>query len=280
MDTITRIEALRKQIKQWRDSGQTIAFVPTMGNLHAGHIALVEQARQHADRVVVSIFVNPTQFGPNEDFNSYPRTEQQDREKLLACEADVLFLPSVEEMYPHTLHTQISVRDLSSLHCGASRPGHFDGVALIVCKLLNIVLPDHLFMGEKDYQQLLIIRTLVADLNIPVQVHGVATIREADGLAMSSRNGYLSAEERQNAPKLYQALCAVRDGILAGDQNFSTLVDQQAKTLQQAGFTLDYFQICSSTNLLAASANDKALIVLIAAKLGKTRLIDNIYFTR
>lgn len=280
METITCIDSIRNCIKSWRSCGQTIAFVPTMGNLHAGHIALVERARQHAERVVVSIFVNPTQFGPNEDFNTYPRTEQQDQEKLLACGADLLFLPSVKEIYPHTLHTQISVSGLSSLHCGASRPGHFDGVALVVSKLLNIVQPDSLFMGEKDYQQLAIIRTLVADLNIPVQVHGVATVREADGLAMSSRNGYLSAEERLTAPKLYQALCNVRDSIVAGDNNFSALLVQQVNILQRAGFALDYFQVCSSVNLLPATTEDRELIVLIAAKLGKTRLIDNIYFTR
>jgi len=280
MQTIAHIDSLRKQIKQWRDEGQSIAFVPTMGNLHAGHIALVENARQHAAHVVVSIFVNPTQFGPNEDFNSYPRTEQQDQEKLRACGADLLFLPSVSEMYPHPLQTQISVSDLSVLHCGASRPGHFDGVALVVCKLLNIVLPDLLFLGEKDYQQLQIIRTLVTDLNIPVQVHGIATIREADGLAMSSRNGYLSATERQTAPMLYQALCAVRDGILAGQDNFSELVTQQEQLLRSAGFALDYFQVCSAIDLLPATGEDKQLVILVAAKLGKTRLIDNVHFIR
>ena len=280
METVTRIASLRKQIKQWRECGQTIAFVPTMGNLHAGHIALVQNARQHADRVVVSIFVNPTQFGPNEDFASYPRTEQQDQQKLTASGVDLLFLPSVEEMYPNNLLTRVSVNGLSDLHCGTCRPGHFDGVALVVCKLLNIVQPDLLFMGEKDYQQLAIIRTLVADLNIPTQIHGIATIREADGLAMSSRNGYLNAFERQTAPKLYKSLCAVREGILAGNQNYLELVNQQSKLLEQAGFTLDYFQVCRSTDLLPAATEDTQLVVLIAAKLGKTRLIDNIHFIR
>lgn len=280
MKTVTRIKSLREQIMQWRECGQTIAFVPTMGNLHAGHIALVENARQHADRVVVSIFVNPTQFGPKEDFANYPRTELQDQEKLTANGTDLLFLPSVEEMYPHPLRTKISVKDLSDMHCGASRPGHFDGVALVVCKLLNIVLPDLLFMGEKDFQQLAIIRELVADLNLPVQVNGIATIREEDGLAMSSRNGYLSASERQAAPKLYKSLCAVRDAILAGTENYLELIEQQSKILQQAGFVLDYFQICRSTDLLPATPADSQLLILTAAKLGKTRLIDNIRFTR
>lgn len=280
METVTNIEALRTRIRTWRQNGECIAFVPTMGNLHAGHMALIQSARQQADRVVASIFVNPTQFGPNEDFASYPRTEQQDQEKLSANGADLLFLPGIAEIYPQPSRTRISVDGLSGLHCGASRPGHFDGVALVVCKLLNMVQPDQLFMGEKDFQQLAIIRTLVTDLNIPVVVHGVATVREADGLAMSSRNGYLSPAERQAAPMLYRALCGVRDGILAGISDFSSLVGRQEQLLQQAGFTLDYFQVCRASDLMPASAEDTQLALLIAAKLGKTRLIDNIQFDR
>lgn len=279
MHTVTTVEVLRQTIRQWRQAGQKIAFVPTMGNLHAGHIKLVETARQHAERVVVSIFVNPTQFGPNEDFASYPRTEQQDREKLLGSGADLLFLPSVSEMYPQPIQTHISVLGLSTLHCGASRPGHFDGVALVVCKLLNIVQPDTLLLGEKDFQQLAVIRQMTADLNIPVTIQGVATVREADGLAMSSRNGYLSTSDRQLAPLLYQTLCSARDAILSGDKAYQKLADRQSQILQQAGFLLDYFHVCRSTDLLPATTDDLDLVILTAAKLGKTRLIDNLYFS-
>ena len=274
------IKDLRLAASEWRQSGQRIAFVPTMGNLHAGHIQLVKTAQQQADRVVVSIFVNPAQFGPNEDFASYPRTERQDQDKLTACGTDLLFLPSVNEMYPMPLQTKVSVTELSTLHCGASRPGHFDGVALVVCKLLNMVQPDLLLLGEKDFQQLAVIRTMVADLNIPVAVQGVATVREADGLAMSSRNAYLTAQQRQLAPLLYQTLCATRDAVLSDAPDYQAVMDRQAQMLQDAGFLLDYFQICRSVDLLPADDNDTELVILIAAKLGKTRLIDNIYFTR
>lgn len=280
MQTIKTIKALRATIRQWRQAGHSIAFVPTMGNLHGGHIKLVETALQQADKVVVSIFVNPTQFGPNEDFASYPRTEQQDQNMLTTCGADLLFLPAVEEMYPQPLQTQVSVTGLASLHCGASRPGHFDGVAIVVCKLLNLVQPDLLLLGEKDYQQLAVIRRIVTDLNIPVEIQGVATVREPDGLAMSSRNGYLSAAERQIAPMLYQALLATRDAMAAGSDDYATIVSQQSQKLREAGFIIDYFNVCRSTDLLPATADDQQLVVLIAAKLGKTRLIDNIYFTR
>lgn len=280
MRVINSIKDLRPAILDWRQSGQRIAFVPTMGNLHTGHIQLVKAAQQQADRVVVSIFVNPTQFGPNEDYASYPRTELQDQDKLTACGADLLFLPGVAEMYPQPLRTLVSVQSLSTLHCGASRPGHFDGVAVVVCKLLNMVQPDLLFLGEKDFQQLAVVRSMVADLNIPVEIQGVPTVREADGLAMSSRNSYLTPAERQLAPMLYQALCATRKAILSGSADFHAIIDLQTPALVAAGFELDYFRICRSTDLLPASQTDTELVVLIAAKLGKTRLIDNIYFTR
>ncbi|MBS4052044.1 MAG: pantoate--beta-alanine ligase [Methylomonas sp.] len=280
MRTVNSIKDLRLVISEWRQNGLRIAFVPTMGNLHAGHLQLVKTAQQQADRVVVSIFVNPAQFGPNEDFASYPRTERQDQDKLNACGADLLFLPSVNEMYPAPLQTQVSVKGLSTLHCGASRPGHFDGVAVVVCKLLNMVQPDLLLLGEKDFQQLAVIRTMVADLSIPVAIQGVPTAREADGLAMSSRNGYLTAAERQRAPLLYRALCATRDAVLSGTTDYRPVMDRQAQTLRDAGFMLDYFRICRSADLLPAKETDTELVILIAAKLGKTRLIDNIYFTR
>lgn len=280
MRTVNSIKDLRLAISEWRKNGLRIAFVPTMGNLHAGHMQLVKTAQQQADRVVVSIFVNPAQFGPNEDFASYPRTERQDQDKLTACGADLLFLPSVNEMYPAPLQTQVSVKGLSTLHCGASRPGHFDGVAVVVCKLLNMVQPDLLLLGEKDFQQLAVIRAMVADLSIPVAIQGVPTARESDGLAMSSRNGYLTAEERQRAPLLYRALCATRDAVLSGTTDYRPVMDRQAQTLRDAGFMLDYFRICRSADLLPAKETDTELVILIAAKLGKTRLIDNIYFTR
>lgn len=280
MQTVSSVEALRSQVRQWRQAGFSIAFVPTMGNLHDGHIQLVTQAKQQADKVVVSIFVNPTQFGPNEDFASYPRTEQQDQQRLVACDTDLLFLPSVETLYPSGSQTQISVTGLSSLHCGAHRPGHFDGVALIVCKLLNIVQPDLLLLGEKDFQQLAVIRTMVADLNMPVSIQGVATVRESDGLAMSSRNGYLSEQQRQIAPQLYQALMSAREAIMAGNADLQAVSEQQIQALQQAGFSVDYFNICRSNNLAPAGDDDQDLVILVAARLGKTRLIDNVYFVR
>ena len=278
MMTVNSVAALRPCIQEWRKNGLSIAFVPTMGNLHPGHLKLVDSARLQADRVVVSIFVNPTQFGPNEDFSSYPRTERQDGDLLRASDTDVLFLPAVDDIYPQPQLTHISVSGLSTLYCGASRPGHFDGVALIVCKLLNMVQPDWIFLGEKDFQQQLLIRQMVRDLNIPVQVQTVATIRESDGLAMSSRNGYLSVEERAAAPLIYQSLCRVRDAMLAGKIDFQSLIDQQSQILQTAGFLIDYFHLCRQHDLMPASNDDQDLVVLLAAKLGKTRLIDNICF--
>lgn len=278
MQTVKNIDALRASVRQWRQDGQTVAFVPTMGNLHAGHIKLVTTAKQQADKVVVSIFVNPTQFGPNEDFASYPRTESQDQAQLIESGADLLFLPSVAEMYPQPVQTSVSVGGLSALHCGASRPGHFDGVALVVCKLLNMVQPDLLLLGEKDFQQLAVIRRMVADLNLPVEIQGVATVREADGLAMSSRNGYLSAEQRRLAPMLYRALCAARDEILEANGDYRTVTDRQRQILRQAGFAVDYFSVCRSTDLQPATPEDRELVILLAAKLGTTRLIDNVSF--
>ena len=249
-----------------------------MGNLHSGHLALVQSARQQADRVVVSIFVNPAQFGPTEDFASYPRTEQQDQDQLIDAGADLLFLPSAAEIYPNPIQTKVSVSELSKIHCGASRPGHFDGVALVVCKLLNMVQPDILLLGEKDFQQLTVIKAMINDLNIPVVVQGVPTVREADGLAMSSRNSYLSTSERQIAPLIYRSLCTIKETILKGRTDFQAIADEQA--LQQAGFSVDYIKVCRTLDLLPATAADQELVVLIAAKLGKTRLIDNVHFTR
>ena len=278
MQTISTLKNLTATIKHWKQAGLTIAFVPTMGNLHLGHLKLATEAKIKADKVVVSIFVNPTQFGVGEDFDSYPRTEQRDAKLLAEHGIDVLFLPSVSEMYHSEAKTVVSVAGLSGLHCGKSRPGHFDGVATVVCKLFNRVQPDMAFFGEKDFQQLAVIRTMVRDLNLPVKIHSVATLRETDGLAMSSRNGYLTAEQRLIAPKLYQALCAVRDAILAGNTDFPQIEQQQTQGLNDAGFAVDYFSICRAEDLLPAKSSDNHLVILAAAKLGKPRLIDNIQF--
>lgn len=279
MQTIETIKNLITVIKDWKKSGLSIAFVPTMGNLHAGHLKLVTEAKAKADKVIVSIFVNPTQFCIGEDFSSYPRTEQQDAVKLAALDVDILFLPSVTEIYQPHAQTLISVTGLSLLHCAVSRPRHFDGVATIVCKLFNIVQPDMAFFGEKDFQQLTIIRTMVLDLNIPVEIHAVATVREADGLAMSSRNAYLTAEQRLLAPKLYLSLCEARDTVLAGNLSFTQIEQQQRQALRQAGFAVEYFSICRVDNLLPAKPVNSDLVILAAARLGKPRLIDNIAFT-
>ncbi len=271
---------LRKAIADWRLTGKRLAFVPTMGNLHAGHLQLVSEARQKADHVVVSIFVNPTQFGAGEDFETYPRTERKDQEKLEAAGADLLFLPSVSEMYASDAKTIVSVAGLSELHCGASRPGHFNGVATVVCKLFNLVQPDIALFGLKDFQQLAVIRTMVRDLNFPVEIVGVDTVREPSGLAMSSRNGYLSSEEIKAAPKLYESLCVARDAVLAGKQPYADIEIRAILSLQEVGFQPDYFSICRSSDLKKAETGDKDLVILAAAKLGSTRLIDNVYFSR
>ncbi|MDO9215273.1 MAG: pantoate--beta-alanine ligase [Methylococcales bacterium] len=279
MQIVNTVQALRTLIHTWKAAGKRVAFVPTMGNLHAGHCQLVTAAQQHADKVVVSIFVNPTQFGVGEDFDSYPRTEAQDQEKLQAIGADLLFLPSVEEMYSPTAKTVVSVAGLSELYCGASRVGHFDGVATVVCKLFNMVQPDVALFGLKDFQQLTVIRTMVNDLNMPVDIIGIDTVREASGLAMSSRNGYLTPEQRQTAPLLYQSLCAAREAMVAG-LDYMSVEKNALSTLQNAGFQPDYFHICRSVDLAPAQQGDTELVLLVAAKLGKTRLIDNLYFTR
>lgn len=274
MQIVNTVQALRTLIRTWKAAGKRVAFVPTMGNLHAGHCQLVTAAQQHADKVVVSIFVNPTQFGAGEDFDSYPRTEAQDTEKLQAIDTDVLFLPSVAEMYSPNAKTVVSVAGLSELYCGASRVGHFDGVATVVCKLFNMVQPDVALFGLKDFQQLAVIRTMVNDLNMPVDIIGIDTVREASGLAMSSRNGYLTPAEHQLAPMLYQSLCTAREAIVAG-LDYMSVERQALSTLENAGFQPDYFRICRSIDLAPAQQGDTELVLLVAAKLGKTRLIDN-----
>lgn len=271
---------LRQALKSWRAAGLTIAFVPTMGNLHAGHLTLVEEARKKADKVVVSIFVNPTQFGVGEDFETYPRTEFEDSEKLASVHADLLFLPPVAEIYAPDAKTAVTVTGLSDVHCGASRPGHFSGVATVVCKLFNMVQPDIALFGLKDFQQLAVILTMVRDLNINIDVMGVETVREASGLAMSSRNGYLTANEKNVAPLLYQTLCQAKEAILAAHQPFADIEQRARAILADAGFQPDYFSICRADDLSPATDKDSELVLLAAAKLGKTRLIDNLAFSR
>lgn len=276
MLTLNTITATRQQVRDWKRQGLRVGFVPTMGNLHAGHIALVEEARKHADKVVASVFVNPTQFGPTEDFDAYPRTLEADGEKLAAAGTDLLFAPSVEEMYPQTNLTWVDVDRIGDHLCGASRPGHFRGVSTVVSKLFNIVEPDIACFGEKDYQQLAVIRRMVSDLCFAVKIIGLATVREADGLAMSSRNGYLNESERSLAPQLYQHLCQARDAILTGERDYPTLGVQFAKKLDTLGFQTDYFDVMNADTLAPASPQDQQLVIAAAARLGQTRLIDNL----
>lgn len=278
MQTVTTIAEVRSLVAAWRAAGQRIAFVPTMGNLHAGHIHLVDEAHRYADRVVASIFVNPLQFGPSEDFAAYPRTLAADQEKLAAAGCDLLFAPGEREMYPLGCEglTCVEVPGLSDILCGAFRPGHFRGVATVVSKLFHIVQPDVALFGEKDYQQLLVIRRMVRDLDMPVEIIGVATVREADGLALSSRNGYLSADERRLAAGLYAALQALAAQLREGRQDYAALEAAAVARLEQAGFRPDYVSVRRAADLGLPQAGERRLVVLVAARLGKTRLIDNL----
>ena len=281
MQTLTHILPLRETLNRHRVSGQTIALVPTMGNLHAGHIHLVEQARQHADIVVCTIFVNPMQFGPNEDLDAYPRTLAQDQEKLAATHCDYLFTPTVAEMYPlgHVQHTVVSVPGLSNRYCGASRPGHFDGVATVVSKLFNMIQPHVALFGLKDFQQFRVIQKMVADLCQPIELIGIPTQREVSGLALSSRNGYLSQEQKSKAVALIETLQWASKELLRGAKIDS--VETNAKQrLVAADFKPDYFSVCKAQSLEPASEKDKALVILAAAWMGTTRLIDNLRFDR
>ena len=277
MIVTTRIAEVRRQVAGWRAAGERIAFVPTMGNLHAGHISLIELAAAHGDRFVASIFVNPMQFGPNEDFNHYPRTPTRDETMLAEAGCDLMFMPEVAEIYPngHEYATRVEVPTLSDLLCGEFRPGHFQGVATVVAKLFDIVAPDVAVFGQKDFQQLTVIRRMAADLCMPVQVVGAPTVREADGLAMSSRNQYLTPDERQRAPAIYQAMQTAAAALGAGQREFSTLEEHGRNSLAAAGFRVDYFAIRRAADLLAPTPPDKNLVILVAARLGKARLIDN-----
>ncbi len=282
MERVNTIKALRQSVAEWRNAGKRIALVPTMGNLHAGHLELVRQARQQADRVVVTIFVNPMQFGAGEDFDSYPRTLEQDAAQLEAIETDLLFTPLVPEVYPHGQERQtvVTVPGLSDLLCGASRPDHFSGVATVVCKLLNMVQPDLALFGCKDFQQLLVVRRMVADLCIPVEIIGVPTVREVDGLARSSRNSYLTAGERKLAPALYRTLRETSVAIAEGRSDYLALESEAKQALLAAGFTPDYYSIRNATDLSLPNSGTEALVIVAAASLGRARLIDNLVVER
>ncbi|WP_339683695.1 pantoate--beta-alanine ligase [uncultured Pseudoalteromonas sp.] len=278
MQSITEIKSLRSQIKAWRQAGLSIALVPTMGNLHLGHFSLVEKAKMIADKVVVSIFVNPMQFGANEDLDNYPRTLDEDKHGLADLETDIVFTPSVETIYPNGLAAQsfVDVPDISLGYCGGSRPGHFRGVATVVTKLFNLVQPDYACFGEKDFQQLQVIKTMARDLSIPVEVIGVSTMREVSGLAMSSRNGYLSNEQKDSATALFKVLNNCAEQLKSGNTDFATLEETAKQSLQQAGLKPDYFSIAQRDTLKAATLDDNKFVILAAAYLGSVRLIDNL----
>lgn len=281
MQTIETADVLRDQLADWRASDEHIALVPTMGNLHQGHVSLIELAREHAEKVVVSIFVNPAQFGQDEDFENYPRTMDRDTRRAKRAGADLIFAPSVETMYPFGLDgaTSIAVPIISEEFCGSFRPGHFDGVSSVVSRLFSLVQPDVAVFGQKDYQQQLVIRRLVRDLNLPIRIVTAETIREDDGLAMSSRNQYLNDQEREIAPELYKALRATGKKLQAGQREFSELEATALGQLRQAGFEPDYVGIRRAEDLSVPDRDCDELVVLAAANLGNTRLIDNIVVT-
>lgn len=269
---------LREQVSAWRRAGLRIAFVPTMGNLHDGHLALLRSAAQHAERVVVSIFVNPLQFGPGEDFETYPRTLAEDLARLAAEPCDLVFAPSDQAMYPagREATTRVEVPVLGDMLCGIARPGHFEGMATVVAKLFNLVQPDCAVFGQKDFQQLLIVRRMTRDLCFPVEIVGVPTQREPDGLAMSSRNRYLDAGQRAAAPALYAALRTAATALQAGSRDLVALQHTGMENIRSAGLDPEYFEILRQEDLAQPAAADRRLVLLAAARLGRTRLIDNL----
>ena len=280
MDIVQDIATLRAALMSQRH--RKIGLVPTMGNLHAGHLALVRECRRASDHCVVSIFVNPTQFGPNEDFGKYPRTLDEDLRSLEAEGTDLVFNPSVEVMYPdgQDNHVSVSVPSLAHTLCGEARPGHFDGVATVVAKLFNIVAPDEGFFGEKDWQQLTLIRTMARQLDMPVTVTGVPTVREASGLAMSSRNNYLSDEERERAALINQTLARIKAAIERGDRAYADAEVRGCRALTAAGFDVDYVAVRDADRLVPPDADTRMLRILAAARLGRARLIDNVGVAR
>ena len=281
MNVVHTKQELDEQLAEWRQHDDHIALVPTMGNLHSGHLSLVELAREHAERVVVSIFVNPTQFGEDEDFDEYPRTLERDTRRLKKTAADLIFAPGVETMYPFGLKdaTTISVPRITENFCGASRPGHFDGVTSVVARLFALVQPDSAVFGQKDYQQQLVIRHMSKDLSLPVAIITGETIREEDGLAMSSRNQYLTDEERANAPVLFQVLSSVANDLQNGRRNYEELEAESVAKLGDAGFDVDYFSIRRAQNLEIPDRDCDELVILAAAQVGNARLIDNTVVT-
>lgn len=281
MLVLKTVDELRQQIADWRNSRLKIACVPTMGNLHSGHLSLVDKAKQVSDKIVVTIFVNPTQFVRGEDFESYPRTLDTDMEKLQALDVDLLFCPDVSEIYPSGGESQICIEvpsHLENIYCGKSRPGHFTGVATVVTKLFNIVQPDIALFGEKDYQQLLVIKQLVKDLCFPVEIISMPTVREANGLAMSSRNTYLDEQETVMAATIHDVLEKIAAEIRSGSDDYKKLVKQGKKTLTRAGLKTDYLAVADAETL--GEPGDGDLVVLVAAVIGKARLIDNVTIRR
>ena len=277
IETLTELDTLRARVNGWKREGLRVGFVPTMGNLHAGHYSLVMLARQYADRVVSSVFVNPTQFGPNEDFTRYPRTPEADTTGLEGAGCDVLWLPTVESMYPFgiELAARINVPGVSSVLEGAHRPGHFDGVCTVVTRLFNQVQPDVAAFGKKDFQQLAVIRQMVTDLAVPIEILGGSIVRESDGLAMSSRNQYLTADERPRAAGIRRTLLAMRDAM-AGGHSLAAVEAEASGRLAEAGFEVDYAVVRRPDLGLLEDGSQGAKVALVAARLGRTRLIDNL----
>jgi pantoate--beta-alanine ligase len=281
MRTVQRAEELADTLGPWRRAGQRLAFVPTMGNLHDGHLSLIRHARGAGDRVAVSIFVNPLQFGPHEDYAHYPRTLEDDQSMLQRAGVDLLFAPDSREMYPSGAGscTRVEVPGLSDILCGASRPGHFVGVTTVVARLFNLVRPEVAVFGEKDFQQLVIIRRMVQDLGFPVAIEGVATVREPDGLALSSRNRYLTAGERRIAPVLHATLTRLAERVRRGERDYGALEDDARTGLAAAGMQPEYVSVRECATLALPAADTTGLVALAAALMGKTRLIDNVKVT-
>jgi len=282
MQSLQQVAALRALVAEWRGQNLSVGLVPTMGSLHDGHRSLVKAAKARFDRVIVTIFVNPTQFSPGEDFDDYPRVIAADKAMLVEDGADAVFLPTIDDLYPRGVErtTLITISDLTNELCGAHRDGHFDGAMTAVNKLLNITRPDAVFLGEKDFQQLFMMKQMVSELMMSVEVIGVPTYREDDGLAMSSRNKYLTETERDKAKALFETLSEIEQALKNGSNEFSQLEQQGLSKLQDLGFIPDYIEVRRQRDMLGAQAADKELVVLGAAKLGKTRLIDNIQLSR
>ncbi len=278
MLTTGLVAEVRARVRQWRTEGLRVSFVPTMGNLHVGHMSLLAAARYRAERVIASIFVNPLQFGPSEDYAQYPRTPVEDERLLHEAHCDLLFAPPVEQIYPEggDQATRVQVRGLSEILDGEFRPGHFDGVATVVAKLFHMVAPDVAVFGEKDYQQLLVIRRMTSDLGMPIEIVGAPTVRAADGLAVSSRNRYLSSEERARAPAIYQALHEAVRAIDAGERDLEAIERTGAAALVRADMQVDYFSVRNAADLSPPTPSTTELVVLAAVRIGRSRLIDNL----